>query len=96
VRHSYIYCIAELGGNQIYEAGLEKWWQVREKLMGLPVEVVAADLDMAEGAGRIKAAHKMSLAACFAAALAIQKKAEIYTGDPEFRSVETEVKIVWI
>jgi predicted nucleic acid-binding protein len=78
------------------KAGLEKWWQVREKLMGLPMEVVAADLDMAEGAGRIKAAHKMSLADCFAAALAIQKKAEIYTGDPEFRSVENEVKIVWL
>jgi predicted nucleic acid-binding protein len=56
---------------------LEKWWQVREKLMGLPMEVVAADLDMAEGAGRIKAAHKMSLPDCFAAALAILKKAEI-------------------
>ena len=47
-------------------------------------------------AGEIKAFHTMSLADCFAAALAKQRKAEIYTGDPEFRSIEKEVKIIWI
>jgi predicted nucleic acid-binding protein len=38
----------------------------------------------------------MSLADCFAAALAKQRKAELYTGDPEFRAVETDLKIIWI
>jgi len=76
--------------------GLEKWREVRAKLLGLPMEVVEAGLELAESAGRIKAVHRMSLADCFAAALAIQKKAEIYTGDPEFHSIESEVKIVWI
>jgi len=28
--------------------------------------------------------------------LAKKKKAEIYTGDPEFRSIESEVKVVWL
>ncbi len=51
---------------------------------------------MAELAGEIKATHKMSLADCFVAALAKQKKAEIYTGDPEFKTIETEQKIVWL
>jgi predicted nucleic acid-binding protein len=38
----------------------------------------------------------MSLADCFATALAKQQKAEVYTGDPEFRAVEDEIKIVWL
>jgi predicted nucleic acid-binding protein len=38
----------------------------------------------------------MSLADCFAAALARQKRADLYTGDPEFRSVEKDVKLVWL
>ncbi len=44
----------------------------------------------------IKANRKMSLADCFAAALAKQRKLDLYTGDPEFRAVEKEVKVVWI
>jgi predicted nucleic acid-binding protein len=38
----------------------------------------------------------MSLADCFAAALAREKRADLYTGDPAFRSVEKDVKLVWL
>ena len=38
----------------------------------------------------------MSLADCFAAALAKAHKADLYTGDLEFKAVEHEIKIVWI
>jgi len=38
----------------------------------------------------------MSYADCFAAALARQRKAELVTGDKEFREVEKEVKILWV
>jgi predicted nucleic acid-binding protein len=51
---------------------------------------------VAELAGQIKATRKMSLADCFAAALAKQRKSEVYTGDPEFRAVEEDVKVVWL
>ncbi len=78
------------------KAGAARWADVRAKLLGLPVEIVAADQQLAESAGEIKASHRMSLADCFAAALAKQKKAEIYTGDPEFKAVETEIKIAWL
>ena len=78
------------------KVGAAKWTQVRAKLFGLPLEIVDADQDMAEAAGEIKASHKMSLADCFAAALAKQKRAEVYTGDPEFKSIENEIKIVWL
>lgn len=76
--------------------GADRWSSVRLKLLGLPIEIVPADQQLAELAGEIKATRKMSLADCFAAALARQKKADLYTGDPEFRAVEKDVKIVWI
>ena len=76
--------------------GLAKWEEARIKLLGLPIEVVPADQHLAEQAGAIKAVRKMSLADCFCAALAKHKKADLYTGDPDFETVEKEIKIVWV
>lgn len=78
------------------QVGAGRWSEVRHKLLGLPLEVVPVDQALAEVAGEIKATRKMSLADCFAAALARQKKADLYTGDPEFKSVEKDIKIVWL
>ena len=78
------------------KVGLARWREARAKLLGLPIEIISVDQDLAEMAGEIKATNKMSLADCFAAALAKQQKAEIYTGDPEFRAVESDLKIVWL
>ena len=78
------------------KVGAARWRETRHKLLGLPIEIIAADFSMAELAGEIKAARKMSLADCFSAALARQKKADLYTGDPEFRAVEGEIQIVWL
>ena len=78
------------------KVGAGRWSEVRHKLLGLPLEVVPADQALAEVAGEIKATRKMSLADCFAAALAKQKKADLYTGDPEFKSVENGIKVVWL
>jgi predicted nucleic acid-binding protein len=38
----------------------------------------------------------MPYADCFAAALAKLRKAELVTGDKEFRQIEDEVKIQWL
>ncbi len=78
------------------KAGEGRWQEVRENLLGVPIEVVPADQTLAEMAGEIKATRKMSLADCFAASLAKQRNADLYTGDPEFRAVEKAVKIVWL
>ena len=76
------------------KTGLEAWHKNRSKILGLPIEVVSVDLSLAELAGEIKMSRKMSLADCFAAALAKQREGEIYTGDPEFRALEPEWKII--
>jgi len=47
-------------------------------------------------AAQLKASHKLSLADAFAAALAKEKKAELVTGDPEFKPLEKEVKVHWL
>jgi len=67
-----------------------------EDLGRLPLELVEADLALARQAAIFKAANKMSYADCFAAALALAKKAELVTGDLEFKAVEKEIKINWL
>jgi predicted nucleic acid-binding protein len=47
-------------------------------------------------AAEYKAEHSISYADCFALAAAIEQKASIVTGDPEFRKVEHMVNMVWI
>lgn len=76
--------------------GEAEWVTLRSKLMALPFEVVAADRLLAEKAGEFKATKKMSLADCFAAALAREHNAAVYTGDPEFKEVQDDIEIVWI
>ena len=68
---------------------------IRE-LKQLGIKLVDADWDLAHDAGRFKAKHKMSFADCFAAALAKQRKAQLVTGDQEFKQVEGDVTINWL
>jgi predicted nucleic acid-binding protein len=78
------------------KSGGAAWEKNRPKILSLPIEIVPVDQDLAELAGKIKSSRKISLGDCFAAALAKQRNAEIYTGDPEFKSLEPEWKIVWL
>jgi predicted nucleic acid-binding protein len=47
-------------------------------------------------AANFKSRHKISYADAFAAALAKQRNAELVTGDPEFRSLASEISIHWL
>jgi ribonuclease VapC len=68
-----------------------------ERLIGsFPIVLVDIDLNLTREAALLKATKKMAYADCFAAALAKQRQAELYTGDPEFKSVEKEIKIRWL
>lgn len=61
-----------------------------------PVQVVPADELLAEAAAAYKAADQLGLADAFAAALAKSCKAEFVTADRDFKSVENEIKIIWL
>lgn len=87
-------------GEIIYHA-LRKKGEAAAKLTedgihALPIQLVEANKELTWQAARLKAFNKMSYADCFAAALAIRKKCELVTGDPEFKQVASEVKIHWL
>ena len=69
---------------------------VAADLAQLPIELVDADLPLARQAAAFKAAHKMSYADAFAAALAKTQNAELVTGDAEFQPLAKELKINWL
>lgn len=78
------------------EAGRERANQIAHLISTLPIQVIPADLDLAKQAAEFKASRKMSYADCFAAALAKSRKAELVTGDKEFKQVEGEVRVRWL
>jgi predicted nucleic acid-binding protein len=84
--------------NTMREVSQEAAEQKARDIAALPIEIVGVgdDLMLARQAAIFKATHKMSYADCFAAALAKEKKAELITGDPEFKEVGKEIKISWL
>jgi predicted nucleic acid-binding protein len=62
----------------------------------MPLDVAPLDRELAEIAASLKAEYDLGLADAFAAALAKNKKAELVTADHEFKSVEKEIKIIWL
>jgi hypothetical protein len=64
--------------------------------LAAPIEFHAADRRLADVAAGFKARFKISLAEAFAAVLPKERKAELVTGDPEFRALEKEIKIRWL
>ena len=85
------YTMERAGGRAVAES-------VAAEIATLPIDVVgvADDLELVRQAAQFKAAHKLSLADAFAAALAKDRQAELVTGDPEFGALEKEVRIEWL
>jgi ribonuclease VapC len=86
----------EIYYNTFRERGRDKAEEVRFMTEQLPIIVVIADTDITMEAARLKGAHAVAYADCFAAALGIRKKAKVVTGDPEFKKFGTSVAVAWI
>jgi predicted nucleic acid-binding protein len=67
-----------------------------KELHDLRIQFESADWEITQEAARFKAKNKMSYADCFTAALAKVKKADLVTGDSEFKAIEDQVKIQWV
>ncbi len=65
-------------------------------LKRLGIQFVDADWNLTRLAAGFKAKHRMSYADCFAVALAKEHKAELVTGDKEFKQVENDIRIRWL
>lgn len=70
--------------------------QLIHEIQGMAIEIVDADWPLAKQAATFKAKGRVSYADCFAAALAKLRKGEVITGDPEFKNLESEIKVTWI
>ena len=66
------------------------------EIHGMAIEVVEADWELTRLAAEFKVKGKISYADCFAAALAKSRKAELVTGDKEFKPLDGEIKIGWL
>ena len=81
----------------VMKDGAEAWAEAAKILQGLPIDFHSTTRALADAAADFKARFvTISLADAFAAALAKEKKAEIVTGDPEFKQLEKEIKIAWL
>ena len=68
----------------------------KETIARYPIIIVEANKELTLQAAQYKAYHKISYADAFAAALAKMKKAQLVTGDKEFKVLEREIKINWL
>jgi ribonuclease VapC len=86
----------EIYYNTYRQRGRDKAEEVRFITEQLPITVVLADADITMEAARLKGVHAVAYADCFAAALALRKKAKVVTGDPEFKKFGAAVSLAWI
>jgi len=73
--------------------------QARQTLDGLsrlPIQIVPVDLPQALKAGELKALHKIPYVDCIAAALALQHRATLVTGDRDFEKLGRHFPVLWI
>ncbi len=75
--------------------GEQKAQEIEKLIQTLPIALVEANKELTREAARVKATKRMAYADCFAVALARLKKADLYTGDREFKAVEKDIKVVW-
>jgi predicted nucleic acid-binding protein len=66
------------------------------ELRTLKIAFVDADWEVTQLAAQFKTKGKIAYADCFAAAVAKKFNAELVTGDPEFKQVDGEVKVLWL
>ena len=87
---------AEVKYSIVKKDGAGAWGEAAKILQGMPIDFHATNRALADIAADFKSRFKISLADAFAAALAKEKKADLVTGDPEFKALEKEIKIGWL
>jgi len=87
---------AEVKYSILKKDGAEAWGEAAKVLEGLPIDFHSTTRALADAAADFKARHRLSLADAFAAALAKERRAELVTGDLEFKPLEKEIKVQWL
>jgi predicted nucleic acid-binding protein len=77
-----------MGGEQLEE--------LRQAIRQFPIDIIDADIRLTELAADIKIHHKLAFSDCFAAALAVDRRATLVTSDRDFLRVQGRVRIMWL
>jgi ribonuclease VapC len=80
----------------IRERGSDHAEEVLSIIAGYAIDFVDVDRDLALAGAEIKGVRKMAYADCIAAALAQRLDATVITGDPEFRQVDSFIRVEWL
>ena len=87
-------------GESLYVIERAQGLQQTQRAIGiidqLALHVVPADRSLVFEAAHVKARHPISYADSFSVALARRSGGAVMTGDPEFKSVESEIAIHWL
>ncbi|MGA7292940.1 MAG: type II toxin-antitoxin system VapC family toxin [Terriglobales bacterium] len=86
----------EVYGIILREYGSAQALTVVQALSPLPIDVLDATPQRACKAADVKVKHKLYYADSFAAALAIENKATLVTGDSDFRKPGHGFSVVWL
>jgi ribonuclease VapC len=78
------------------EGGEERAELYSRTLSSYPLEFIETTKELTVQAARLKAFNKISYADAFAGATAILNKAELVTGDKEFKQLDAQLKVHWI
>jgi PIN domain nuclease of toxin-antitoxin system len=92
-------CVVNMGEvyyHALRVGGEHKARLVLEIVKALPIDLVEANINLTLQAAEYKAFNKISYADAYAAALAKMKKAQLVTGDKEFKSLGNDIKILWL
>ena len=87
---------AEVRYSIVNRDGADAWAEAANVLDSLPIDFHSTNRTLADSAANFKIQFKISLANAFAVALAKEKKAELVTGDSEFKALEKEIAIIWL
>lgn len=78
------------------EKGDEQAEEMLKDLRGLPITLDLVSEDRILAAARIKSQYALSYADAFTVALAQELRAQVVTGDPEFKNVNSIVNMMWL
>jgi PIN domain nuclease of toxin-antitoxin system len=88
--------LGEVFGRILRDHGEPEARRFRSVAHALPMELVDATPQRAMEAAEVKVKYKLYYADSFAAALAIEQKATLVTGDSDFRKLGHGVGVVWL
>lgn len=72
------------------------WSMVEEAMEVFGIKVIGISEAFGREVAHLKADYPIALGDSFAAALAWQKQVPLITIDPEFKSLEKKIKIIWL